>query len=143
MYGTARQSSPTRAYASVGIETGVMAADPHKLVMMLFDGAIVAVSSAQACMAQERVAEKGEAITKAIAIINDGLKASLNTNAGGELADRLSALYDYMSARLLHANARNDAAVLAEVCGLLKELRTAWEEMARDPAVLSANKRVA
>jgi flagellar protein FliS len=138
MYGTARRN-PIQAYSSVGIETGVMSANPHKLIVMLFEGALVAVSSARMHMEQKHIAEKGESVTKAIDIIGNGLKASLDVTAGGELAERLSALYDYMCARLLHANARNDRAALIEVAGLLAELKGAWEEIASDPAVLSAN----
>ena len=134
---------PTEAYAKVGIETGVLSANPHKLILMLFDGALMAVGSAERQMREHQIAEKGMSISKAIDIISNGLEASLDMNAGGELAERLAALYDYMCARLLHANIHNDPGALNEVAGLLNEIRSAWQEIADDPAVLSANKAVA
>jgi flagellar protein FliS len=133
-------NNPSSAYAKVGIETGVRSASPHQLILMLFDGAVLALSSAAVQMREKRSIEKGQSISRAIDIIANGLKASLDRNVGGELADRLAALYDYMCARLLQANLRDDMAALTEVTGLLGELRGAWEEIADDPAVLSANK---
>jgi flagellar protein FliS len=132
--------NPSTAYAKVGVETGVAAASPHKLILMLFDGAALALSSAAVQIREDRTTEKGLSISRAIDIIANGLKASLDRDAGGDLASRLAALYDYMCARLLHANLRNDLAALNEVAGLLGELKGAWEEIADDPAVLSANK---
>jgi flagellar protein FliS len=87
-----------------------------------------------------RIAEKGEAISRTIDIVTNGLRASLRFSAGDELANRLAALYDYMVARLVHANLHNDLAALNEVGRLLAEIKTAWEEIADDPAVASRNK---
>jgi flagellar protein FliS len=136
-------SNPTSAYAQVGIETGVAAASPHKLILMLFDGAIMALGTAQRQMAEGDIPAKGQSISKAIEIITNGLRASLDLEAGGELAERLHALYDYMTVRLLHANLHNDTAAIEEVSRLLGELRSAWEEIAADPAVVSANRSAA
>lgn len=132
-------ASPAAAYARIGIETGVTSASPHKLILMLFDGAIVAIGAASRHMQAKEIAEKGQSISKAIDIITNGLEASLDMQVEGELAGRLSALYEYMCARLLHAGIKNDSAALDEVVGLLTEIRSAWEEIADDPAVLSAN----
>lgn len=136
-------SNPTSAYAQVGIETGVAAASPHKLILMLFDGAIMALGTAQRQMGEGDIPAKGQSISKAIEIITNGLRASLDIDAGGELAERLHALYDYMTVRLLHANLHNDTAAIEEVTRLLGELRSAWEEIAADPAVVSANRTAA
>lgn len=129
----ATMGNPVSAYQRVGVETGVDAADPHKLVLMLFDGAMLAVSGASLHMQRNEIAKKGEAVSKAINIIANGLKASLDTQAGGELAERLAALYDYMCARLLHANLHNQPAVLDEVSHLLAELKGAWEQIGSKP----------
>lgn len=142
MFGSATRS-PTDAYAKVGIETGVVSANPYQLILMLFDGALVAIGSARASLAQKNIPQKGQAITKAIDIISNGLKASLDMNSGGELAERLGALYDYMCARLLYANVHDSDGALAEVTRLLTEIKGAWEEIANDPAVLSANRPAA
>lgn len=134
-----KKNDPASAYTRIAIETGAHEANPHKLILMLFDGAIVTIAAAMRHMTANEVAEKGLAISKAIDIIGNGLQASLDVEAGGELAERLGALYEYMTARLLHANLRSDLAALKEVSGLLTELRGAWEEIANDPAIPSRN----
>src|SRR5574338_766160 len=92
------------AYAKVGVETGVTTADPHKLILMLFDGALLQVRTAGIAIGNQDIPGKGAAISKAVEIIINGLKVSLDMSAGGELAGRLAPLYDYMSDRLLYAN---------------------------------------
>jgi len=132
MFG-AKQSG-VNAYAKVGIETGVTSASPHKLIVMLFDGALVSVSSAILHMKSGNVAEKGAAISKAIMIIDSGLRAALDKKAGGEIAEGLDALYEYMGARLLQANLKNQVDILEEVQRLLGELRGAWNAIGASPA---------
>lgn len=131
------------AYRKVGVETKSQTASPHELVLMLFDGAMAAVATATYQMDAGNIAEKGEAVSRAIDIIESGLKASLDYREGGDLAERLGALYSYLTTRLLHANLHNDKAALKEVHGLLDELRGAWAEIARDPAALSGNSAAA
>ncbi len=124
--------SPARgasAYANVGIETGVAAATPHKLIVMLFDGAMAAVTSAQAHMLAQNIAAKGQAISKAIMIIDSGLRASLDKKVGGQIAISLDSLYEYMSNRLLMANLKNQPDILEEVHRLLADLKSAWVEI--------------
>ncbi|MDO9597680.1 MAG: flagellar export chaperone FliS [Azoarcus sp.] len=124
MFGS--PANRANAYAQVAVETGVSTADPHKLILMLFDGALLQVRTAGISMQSGDIPAKGMAISKAIEIIINGLKVSLDTEAGGELADRLSALYDYMSERLLYANLHNNPAALKEVSELIVTLREAW-----------------
>lgn len=125
MHAIARRAA--NAYSMVSTETGLAGADPHKLILMLFEGARLAVSKAKLHLKQGEAAAKGGAISKAIAIIDQGLKASLNVEAGGDLAEKLRALYEYMSTRLLVANLKNDLGALEEVGRLLAELHEAWE----------------
>ena len=134
---------PPRAYANIGVETGVMAANPHKLILMLYDGALQSVGVAKQAMLDGRTATKGEAISKAMEIIDNGLRASLDLEGGAEIAQRLAALYNYMCERLLHANLHDDPAALDEVRALLLELKGAWEEIAKDPAVVSDSRKLA
>ena len=107
-------NSAITAYSNTGMETGVFSADPHKLILLLFEGASLAISSALGHMARNEVAQKGRSISHAIAIINKGLQASLDMKAGGEIAQNLFDLYDYMTRRLLHANLNNDPDALRE-----------------------------
>jgi flagellar secretion chaperone FliS len=122
------------AYAQVGVETGVTAADPHKLILMLFDGAIMAVTTAAVAMDNNDIPAKGKAISRAIEIIANGLDASLDRDAGGELAMRLSALYEYMTDRLLYANLHNSRPTLDEVSELLSGLRESWQAIGPEVA---------
>ncbi|WP_019917462.1 flagellar export chaperone FliS [Methyloversatilis discipulorum] len=117
------------AYNQVGVEARVASADPHQLILMLFDGAMMSVSTASHQIDMGDTAGKGQSISRAIDIIGNGLKVSLDLDAGGELAQRLYALYDYMCVRLLHANSQNDKAALDEVAHLLGELKGAWEDI--------------
>ncbi len=119
-------------YRRVGVDSGVSGAPPHKLVLMLFDGVIEAVRLARSHVAAGRIAEKGQALGKAVRIVEEGLKASLDRRAGGALAEQLAHLYDYASLRLLQANLRNDLSALDEVERLLGELRSAWARIDPD-----------
>lgn len=117
------------AYAKVGVETGVIAANPHKLIAMLYEGAVKAIDQATKHMEAGDIEKKGESISKAVQIIMIGLSGSLNRKAGGDLAENLHNLYDYMSRRLFEANVKNDTAILAEVRGLLMDIKGAWDEI--------------
>ncbi|MGF6191167.1 flagellar export chaperone FliS [Serratia sp. 2723] len=121
--------SGTQAYAQVSVESGVMGASPHQLIVMLFDGALSALLRARILMNQGNIAGKGLAISKAINIIDNGLKNGLNHEQGGEIADNLAALYDYMKRRLMQANLHNDIAALDEVSGLLENIADAWRQI--------------
>ncbi len=120
----------TTRYAAVQAETDVAAADPHRLVLLLFEAALAAVHRAAERMRARDIATKGAAVSKAIQIVEEGLIASLDEAAGGELAARLKDLYRYMTRRLLLASLRNDPAGLEEVARLLGELKEAWAAIA-------------
>jgi flagellar protein FliS len=134
------RNRPTEAYSKVGLETGIDIANPHRLILMLFDGAILSLASAGQAMKEKKIEEKGKQISSAIGIISSGLQASVDPTVGGDLSERLIALYDYMCQRLLYANLHNDLAAIEEVSALLGEIRSAWQEIATHPAVVSGNK---
>ena len=122
MFGSSQ--SGANAYAKVGMETGVIAANPHKLIIMLFEGAQIALNNALQQMQAGNIPEKGKAISKAIMIIENGLRASLDKSVGGEIAINLDALYEYMGGRLLLANLNNDPAIIQEVQTLLHDIKS-------------------
>lgn len=124
MFGAPRNVA--KAYANIGLETGIVAASPHQLITMLFDGALAAILKAKKHMEQQQIAEKGEAISKAIMIIDSGLRAGLNLEQGGELANNLDNLYTYMVTRLMDANLQNSLSGLREVYQLLTDLKSSW-----------------
>jgi len=120
-----------QAYSSVGVESGAMSASPHGLVLMLYEGALLAIAAARTHMQLNQQVEKSKAISKAVAIVSDGLMASLDLKAGGEIAESLMALYQYMIERLTEANARNQPQPLEEVGRLLAELNDAWQSIGK------------
>lgn len=117
------------AYRQLGIETSVRTADPHALIVLLFEGAEAAINLAKGKMLENDIPAKGKALSQAIQIVTNGLRASLDVKAGGEIAERLAALYEYIAARLLWANLKNDVAALDEALHLLGEIHSAWTEI--------------
>jgi flagellar protein FliS len=129
MRGAAAYGRGAGAYAKVGVESGVMSANPHQLIVLLFDGALASIRAARIHMQAGNVAEKGAAISKALDIVNNGLAAALDAERGGEVAERLGSLYDYIARLLLAANLHNDEQSLDEAEGLLEDISGAWREI--------------
>ncbi|MBU2863151.1 flagellar export chaperone FliS [Reinekea forsetii] len=116
-----------KEYQSVGTQTSIVDADPHRLVQLLFEGALARISAAKGHIARKEYDKKSNQINSAINIIG-GLQESLNLDAG-ELALNLERLYDYMIRRLFEANVRNSVEMLEEVNNLLTQIKTAWDEI--------------
>jgi flagellar secretion chaperone FliS len=133
MYTNIKNAAKT--YATTNLESGAIAANPHKLIAMLFEGAMIAILKAENHMVKKEVAAKSLAINKATDIILMGLDASLNMEAGGEIGENLHALYTYMSQQLVLANLHNDQSKLKEVYGLLLDLKNTWDAIAPKPAL--------
>lgn len=127
--GSAAYGRGANAYARVGVESGVMSADPHKLIAMLFEGAQTAIRAARIHMQDGNTGEKGKAISKALDIVNNGLLAALDAERGGEIAERLASLYDYVTRLLLSANLHNDVESLDQAETLLHDIASAWREI--------------
>lgn len=123
-----KANSALNAYAQNKTQGDVSTADPHRLVQLLFEGAIDKVVKAKYHMAEGNIQEKAEFISWAISIL-DGLKMSLDVEAGGEVANNLEALYEYMQSQLLKANAENNTEYLDEVTKLIKSIKSAWDEI--------------
>ncbi|MCZ6895645.1 MAG: flagellar export chaperone FliS [Gammaproteobacteria bacterium] len=113
-------------YARLGLRTDIETASPHRLILLLIDGAIDKIRAARLAMERNEIATKGTNISWAISII-DGLRASLNMEKGGELASNLDRLYEYMVRTLVEANLNSDRRKLNEVEALLIEGRLAWK----------------
>ncbi|TNE75466.1 MAG: flagellar export chaperone FliS [Gammaproteobacteria bacterium] len=129
MHRTAGFSRGANAYANVGVESGVMSADPHQLILMLFDGVEVVIRNARLHMEKGNVVEKGKSISKAIDIVNQGLLAALDREQGGEVAENLARIYEYVSNLLLRANLHNDLTALSEAEHLLAQIASAWRDI--------------
>ena len=122
--------NPAKAYASTNIESNAIAGNPHKLIAMLYEGALIAILQAEHHMKQNNVIEKSAAINKASDIILMGLDASLNLEQGGDIGTNLHALYSYMCQQLILCNLHNDVTKLKEIYSLLLDLKNAWDAIA-------------
>lgn len=116
-----------RQYQKLGIESEVSHASPHRLIQLLFEGALGRLAVAQGAMERGDIAVKGEMLGKAIGIIS-GLRSSLDMESG-ELSERLDQLYEYINLRLLEASTQNDVAKVAEAIQLLKTIKSGWDEI--------------
>ena len=124
MSGYARNSK-LAAYQSVSVHGGVAKGDPHGLVLMLMDAAVERMTTARGCIERGEIARKAQLLHSCVTIIGE-LRGSLNMQQGGNLAQNLSDLYDYMVRQLLRANVENNQACITEVLSLLGEIRSAW-----------------
>lgn len=121
-----RQS--VQSYASVGLETEVLGASPTRLITLLFNGARASIMKARMHMENGNIAEKGKAISKAMDIVESGLKASINKEAGGDVAQSLLTSYDLILHHLFTANLRNDVEKLNLAEHMLAEISDAWRQ---------------
>jgi flagellar protein FliS len=115
-----------KQYKRENARSMVEGATPHRLIQMLMEGALEKISIARRFMANGNVGPKAEHISWAISII-DGLRISLDKQLGGDIAQNLEDLYDYMVRRLVAANLENDVAILDEVTDLMKQIKEAWD----------------
>lgn len=119
-------------YKQVGTHVGVATADPHRLITLLYEGALERIAVAKGALQRGEIAFKGQKIGEAINIL-DGLLASLDQEKGGELAQNLEELYLYMQRRLLEANLNNDIVILDEISGLVESIKNAWVSISDQP----------
>ena len=126
---TPASSRAANAYRQVGVQSGVTNATPHTLVQMLFDGLMQRLQAARGDLQRSDVQAKGVHLGQAVQIMGEGLKASLNTEQGGELALNLSALYDYCIRQLTMANLHNDVKPVEEVIALIEPVARSWKEI--------------
>jgi flagellar protein FliS len=121
----AQYRAASSAYNSVAAHGGVAAADPHKLILMLMDGALERIAQARGRIEHKELSEKNRLLSAAVSIVEE-LRGSLDLKAGGVIAANLDDLYDYMARQLIGANLQNKVETLDEVSHLLREIRSAW-----------------
>ncbi len=127
---TSTSARSANAYRRQSIESDVSTASPHRLVEMLFEGAIVNIGAAQFAIERGDIKSKGEKLGKAIRIIEEGLKSNLNLKSGGQIASNLDTIYDYCVLRMTYANVHNDGAALTEIVKLLSVVLDGWKSIA-------------
>lgn len=130
---SAKMNSALSSYSDYGYNSEIEYADPHRLIQMLFEGALKRIAYAKGAMQRNKISEKGKFISQTIEIVG-GLRASLDVEGGGDIAANLESLYDYISRRLVTANLKNSEEMLDEVSGLLLDVKIAWDAI-NAPAV--------
>ena len=120
-----------KQYRQNHVQGGVDAASPHRLVQMLMEGALEKILAAKGFMAANNIAAKGENISWAISII-DSLRSCLNVELGGDFAQNLLSLYNYMEQQLLQANIKNDPKTLDEVAQLMIQIKSGWDAIPQE-----------
>ncbi|MGX9461075.1 flagellar export chaperone FliS [Shewanella sp. A14] len=123
--------SSLQSYRKVSLESEIAVASPHRIIQMMFEGALQRIAQSKYAIQQKNYAQKGESIGKAISIIA-GLSGSLNMDAGTEISANLDSLYEYMLRRLSEANVANDEEILEEVSVLLKTIKEGWDSIPQD-----------
>ena len=124
-------------YKTIGLETSILGASPHQLVTLLFDALQQSLATARGAILNGDIPAKGRAIGKAVRILEEGLKAGLDDDRGGEIAENLRTVYDICILRLTEANIRNDALIVDEVIRLINPICDGWQQIKADAAVQS------
>jgi flagellar protein FliS len=135
MMQSRRGAAQYRAVSSHGL---VADASPTRLVQIMYEHIVAQLVTAQGCM--QRISDnlpladviaKGKAIGKAVRLINQ-LNVTLDMERGGEIADKLRSLYEYMLSRLTVANLKNDTRIVAEVIELVRKIKSGWDQIVTD-----------
>jgi flagellar protein FliS len=127
---TSVSSRSAAAYKRVGAQTSVEGASPHQLISLLYEALLQSLRLAHGATIRGDIETKGKEIGKSVRILEEGLKASLNDAAGGELATNLRGVYNYSISRLTRANINNDAPMINEVIELVLPVYGAWKSIA-------------
>lgn len=120
------------AYTAVSLDSQIAGATPHQLIVLLYDGAINAMRRAEIYFQSGNIARRGEMISRAINIIDNGLRAGLDHEKGGQIATELESLYEYISRTLLEANLNKSGENLPHLISLMTEMQETWQAI--DPA---------
>lgn len=126
MYPSSRHYA--EQYRKVGATSSILEADPHKLVQLLLEGAGTRLRLAMACLERGDQAGKGKAVARTCDIIGH-LAGTLDMEKGGEIAQNLAALYDYIQLRITQGNLDNDRGAFQEALELIGQIESAWSGM--------------
>lgn len=126
MFGRAAQA--TQAYRRLAVESAALGADRHQLIALLLGGALTAIDETRAALARGDIGAKALASSRAIRLVDEGLKAAVDRSAGA-LGEQLFQLYDYSTRRLLHAHLKHDDGAYAEVARLIGQIESAWSSI--------------
>lgn len=137
MIGIQNMRGSIQSYQRVSIESELTNASPHRIIQMMYTGAIENILQSRLALNSNDFAKKGMHISKAIAIIS-ALNNCLDFEKGGEIATNLSQLYDFILCSLSKANLDNDEQLLSDSIGVLTNIKDGWEQIPQDKHFITA-----
>ncbi|GIU09888.1 MULTISPECIES: flagellar export chaperone FliS [unclassified Shewanella] len=126
-----------QSYRKVSLDSSINVASPHKIIQMMFAGALERLVQGRYAIEQSNLELKGVSLGKAISIVA-GLNSSLNMEAEGDVAGNLSALYDFMLRRISDANINNDVQAIDDAMDVLRTIKEAWDAIPSELHELSS-----
>lgn len=117
-----------QAYQKIHRDSTLATADPHTIILMLFDGVLKSISIAKGAIERKELELKSTEITKAINIIRS-FQYSLDKESEPMISKNFDELYIYCIDRLMDASTSLEQVALDEVVELLKPLRDAWRDI--------------
>lgn len=117
-----------QSYRKVSIESEISVASPHRIIQMMFEGALQRLAQSRYAIENNDLQNKGLYIGKAVGIVN-GLNNSLNMDEGGDISNNLSDLYDFMLRRMSEANIHNDVQAIDDVSEILRTIKEGWDSI--------------
>ncbi|SJL82335.1 flagellar export chaperone FliS [Vibrio palustris] len=117
-----------QAYKKVSVDSQLSAASPHKVVQMLMAGAIERLIQGKAAMQQRNIAMKGERLGKALDIIIS-LRGCLSMDDGGDIAQNLDQLYEFLITQITTSNQQNKPELLDDAIDIIREIKSAWDQI--------------
>lgn len=127
-----------QAYKKVSVDSQLSAASPHKVIQMLMAGAIERLVQGKAAMQQGNIAVKGERLGKALDIVIS-LRSCLSMDDGGEVARNLDQLYEFVISQITLANVENNPQAIDDVIDIIREIKSAWDQIPTEYHNLTAD----
>lgn len=119
------------AYKKGNLKQDVASADPHKITLMLMQGALDRMAYGKGCIERKDFEGKAEHLSRVSAILIN-LRDTLDREVGGEVSENLYSLYEYIIGRITDANIQNDLKIMDEVINLLLPIKNAWASIPED-----------
>lgn len=117
-----------QAYRQGTLKTTVAAADPHRVIQMLMEGALSKLAEAKGHIVRREMEAKAMTLSKVSAIIN-ALNDGLDQDNPNEITNNLASLYEFMLMRVGEAGIQMDVSKIDEVIQLLVTIKSAWDQI--------------
>lgn len=126
------------AYQKGSLKQDVASADPHRLTLMLMQGALDKLAYAKGCINREDLKGRAENLSKATAIFIN-LRDTVNVEVGGEFAENIFSLYNYIIDKLTEIDTENGIAIIDEVSSLYLPIKDAWAAISEEDKQIAYN----